>query len=421
MHTRLSQRIAWPLGLALLSCGFVYSTVLAQAIPKTDQTYALVIGINNYRPYPETPSLPPLTYAESDARKMAQALRDPGKGHVSKVRLLLDSEASKTAIEAELRDLSKKLGVSDTLIVYYSGHGMPNSLGQASLMPSDAKTNDEETWFPLESLQALVRQYSQGKGRLILIVDACFSGQTQPGSRSFAMPGRKGVPHPQTPNPTGADVVLASSSDTQPSWEDAELGGGVFTSYLLEAISGKADANGDGYVTIGEAYLYASFKVEAFSLRKGNQQTPRLYGPEDFTLALNPTSVAKSRLAGLKLNGLISGDQFDALATWIDGEKQPEDLRLYLDGTLNNPQFVNLVRSGAIPGVPGFKPNDVRMLKVGALRKAGKIRLDQFWVLSQMIQTGKAPPDLSDYLAGRLREANFLQRLRAGAIKGVPR
>ncbi|MCX7782981.1 MAG: caspase family protein [Meiothermus sp.] len=393
---------------------------LAQPMPKPE-TYALVIGINNYRPYPETPSLPPLSYAESDARKMAQALRDPHKGQLSKVRLLLDTEASKTAIEAELRDLAKRMGVSDTLIVYYSGHGMPSRSGQATLMPSDAKINDEETWLPLEGLQDLARKASQGKGRLILIVDACFSGQSLPGSRSFTMPGRKDLPKPQKPDLSGANVLLASSADTQPSWEDAELGGGIFTAYLLEAISGKADENGDGYVTIGEAYRYAAAQVEGFSQRKGTPQTPKLYGPDDYTLALNPIAVAKSRLASLKLAGYINGEQFDALADWIEGRRQPDDLKLYLAGTLTGGQFVSLVRAGAIPGVPAQTPSDVRLQKMGLLRRDGKIRLDQFWVLSQMIQSGKATPDVSDFLAGRLSEVKFLQRLRAGAIQGVPR
>lgn len=413
MRRRWVRPIAWLVGLGV-GCSFG----LCQPKP---ETYALVIGINNYRPYPETPSLPPLSYAESDARKMAQTLRDPNKGQLSKVRVLLDTEASKTAIEAELRDLARRMRVSDTLIVYYSGHGMPSRLGQATLMPSDAKINDEETWLPLEGLQEQVRKASQGRGRLILILDACFSGQSQAGSRSFTMPGRKDFPKPQKPDLSGANVLLASSADSEPSWEDPELGGGIFTAYLLEAISGKADENGDGYVTIGEAYRYAAVRVEAFSSRRGTPQTPKLYGPDDYTLALNPVAVALSRLANLKLSGHISGEQFDALAALIQGRRQPDDLKLYLAGTLTGGQFVSLVRAGAIPEVPAQTPSDARLQKMGRLRREGKIRLDQFWVLSQMIQTGKAAPDVSDYLAGRLSEVKFLQRLRSGAVRGVPR
>lgn len=408
--------LPWLVSGALL-CG----QALGQDLGKAPQTYALVIGINNYRPYPETPGLPPLNFAESDARRMAQALKDPAKGRVGKVRLLLDTDASKTAIEAELRDLSRRLTPSDTLIVYYSGHGMPNSQGQPSMMPSDAKANDEDTWLPLAEVQRLVKGRSAGRGRLILIVDACFSGRSQPGSRSFALPGRRDVPKPQTPDTSGQDAILASSSDTQPSWEDSDLGGGVFTTYLLEAIAGKGDANGDGLVTMGEAYAYAAGRVEAFTAARGNTQTPRLYGPQDYALALNPIAVGKSRVAALKVGGLISGEQFDALANWMDNAKQPEDMRFYLAGYLTNTQFAYLVGTGAIPGVAANLKADWRLRRMGSLRQAGKIRLEQFWSLSSMIQSGKAVPDLSEYLRGKLKEARFLQRLGAGAVKGVPR
>jgi len=64
---------------------------------------------------------------------------------------------------------------------------------------------------------------------------------------------------------------------------------------------------------------------------------------------------------------------------------------------------------------------DARLQKIGKLRREGKIRLEQLWVLFRMIQTGKAAPDLSEYLAGRLPKVRFLQRLRARAIQGVPR
>lgn len=405
----------------LVSGAVLGGLVQAQDPLKASQTYALVIGINNYRPYPETPGLPPLSFAESDARKMAQALRDPNKGRVSKVRLLLDTDASKTAIEAELREFSRRLAPGETLIVYYSGHGMPNRAGQPSMMPSDAKINDEETWLPLTELQALVKSESEGRGRLLLIVDACFSGRSQPGSRSFALPGRKDAPRPQTLIPLGGDIILASSSDTQPSWEDADLGGGVFTTYLLEAMSGKGDANGDGLVTVGEAHAYAAAKVEEFAAARGNTQTPKLYGPEGYALALNPVAVGKRRLAALKLGGYLSGEQFDALAAWVERARQPEDLRFYLGGYLTNTQFIFLADAGAIPGVPADPKTDWRLRQVGALRQAGKIRLEQFWSLATMIQSGKAAPDLSEYLAGKLKETRFLQRLQAGAIQGVPR
>lgn len=415
-----TRAATWAFSLALL--GGLGGAQAPLALPaRGGQVYALLVGINNYRPYPETPQLPPLSFAESDARKLAAVFRDSSKGNSAKVRLLLDDAATKTAIEAELRELAKRLGKHDTLVFCFSGHGFPDSTGQATLIPSDGKATDEETWLSLDNVQALVEKYSSNQGKLILILDACFSGQSAAGSRSFSLPGRKAPSQTRAPAPNGENVILASSANTQPSWEDAELGGGVFTTYLLEAISGKGDANGDGYLTLAEAYEYATSRVEIYARQRGKTQTPQLYGTGDFVLSLNPTVAAKGRLAQLKLLNKITGDQFDTLAAWVDADQPPEDLRAYLGGDLSDAQFLGLVRAGAIPNVPPEAGHDPRVLKVGALRRGGKIRLEQFWVLVEMIRVGKAPSDLSDYLSGKLRETAFLNRLRAGAIAGVPR
>lgn len=394
---------------------FLLLSALAWASPAPGRVYALVVGINNYRSYPEVPPLPGLSYAESDARKFARAL-----GGVARLRLLLDDEATKNALEAELRDLARRLGPADVLVVYYAGHGLPNSEGQASLIPSDARTTDEETWLPLERVQAIVRQYSANQGRLMLILDACFSGQSQAGSRSFTPPGDYQLA--QAPQVEEQNVLLASSSETQPSWEDDELGGGVFTAFLLEAMSGKGDANNDGYVTLQEAFVYLAGRVEGYSRQKGKSQTPRLYGPgHAFRLVQNPVVVTRNRLGNLLRLGQIHGDAFDALMGWLEAPKLPEDFRLYLEGALGEPGFVLLARSGAIPKVPANPQQDKRLVRIGGLRLKALIRRDQFWPLAQMISAGRAPKDVSDYLAGRLSEKRFVQRVWAGAIMGVPR
>ncbi|MFZ5991404.1 MAG: caspase family protein [Deinococcota bacterium] len=412
MHRAIRR---WVTGV--LSLGLVQG--LAFADMGQPRTYALVIGINHYRSYPETPALPPLSYAEGDARKMAQALLDPKQGRVDRLRLLLEGEASKTAIEAELRDMARRVGVNDRLIFYYSGHGRPNRKGQASVMPYDAKLTDDETWLTLERIQALIQQALGGRGRYAMIVDACYSGQSLPGTRSFEVPGAKALPRVELPRPRWVGALLAASANTQLSWEDAELGGGVFTAYLLEAISGQADANGDGYVTLSEAYPYVARRVEAFTARKHLPQNPKRFGSADFALATNPATAARSRLAQLKLGGYISGEQFDALSQWVGQPGLPQDLGLYLQDHLTDGQMVELVAMGAIPNVPPSSPADPRLLKVAGLRKVGRITLSQLWILSGMIKVGKAPWLLRQFLAGRVREERFLQGLAAGQVGGV--
>lgn len=90
----------------------------------------------------------------------------------------------------------------------------------------------------------------------MLILDACCSGQLQVGSRSFTPLGECHLA--QAPQVEEQNVLLRDPADD-------ELGGRVFTAFLLEAMSGKGDANNEGYVTLQEAFVYLAGRVEDYS------------------------------------------------------------------------------------------------------------------------------------------------------------
>ena len=58
-------------------------------------------------------------------------------------------------------------------------------------------------------------------------------------------------------------VVIAASRASEVSAERPDMQHGVFTYYLLEALRGKADLDGDNMITIDELYNYVSQKVPA--------------------------------------------------------------------------------------------------------------------------------------------------------------
>lgn len=386
------------------------------------RTLALVVGVNQYRTYPETSPLPPLSYAESDAQKFAEALQqDAQHWRLARLRLLLGDLTTKTALEAELRDLARWVGPEDTLVFYYSGHGRPNRLGQASVMPYDAKLTDDETWLPLGRIQQVIEGALAGRGRYLMLVDACYSGQSLPGTRSFEVPGAKALPRVEIPRPRGVGALLAASSATQLSWEDAEKGGGVFTAYLLEALGGQADQDGDGIIKTSEVYAYVAGRVAAYTRQKHQTQNPQLFARADFALTLDPLTAARSRLARLKLGGHIGGEQFDALSLLLEQPRPPEDLRLYLQDRLSDGQFVDLVQMGAVAGVPASPASDRRLLEVGRLHRQGRLRHDQLWALRTMVLRGRASWWVSQFLSGKVGAAAFLDALGAGRVAGVPR
>jgi uncharacterized caspase-like protein len=56
-------------------------------------------------------------------------------------------------------------------------------------------------------------------------------------------------------------ITFAAAEGTQPSKEFEEAKHGYFTYYALLGLKGKADANGDGWITTTELYQFVKAKI----------------------------------------------------------------------------------------------------------------------------------------------------------------
>ena len=113
--------------------------------------------------------------------------------------------------------------------------------------------------------------------------------------------------------------MLTSCGDGEISWEDPAFGHGVFMHFMLEALSGKADSNGDGSITLDEVCRYASAETKAFVKNTYNSlQLPKLHAKElsydslDFVLACPAGNKAHPKLItnsiGMKLALIPAGE-----------------------------------------------------------------------------------------------------------------
>jgi hypothetical protein len=73
--------------------------------------------------------------------------------------------------------------------------------------------------------------------------------------------------------------MLAARSD-ESSQEYPPAQHGLFTHALLDGLRGAADADGDGVVTLAEAFGFAGPQVERLRDRGLGPQTPQLVAPE---------------------------------------------------------------------------------------------------------------------------------------------
>lgn len=264
------------------------TTLEALAEVRPPRRVALVMGTDAYG----DPAFPPLKHARHDAEALAEQLRSAQGGGFDQVVLLLDPTRAEAV--AGLQEVARGLRRDDTVLVYLSGHGTRRPGVDASapwrryLLPTDAAARDlATTALEVEALQEWLGTLPAA--RRALVVDACFDGDG------------KGVAAPEAPPPDApptraavGEAHLFATSAGRPSREDDHLGHGVYTWFLLDAMSwsfDEADVDDDGVLTAWEAHDHARGRTVEHT---GGAQVPEaaihVVGEADVVLAGSPSA-----------------------------------------------------------------------------------------------------------------------------------
>ncbi len=203
----------------------------------------------------------PLFFAEKDAQGFRRTLVELGDFGGDRVALLTGTGARQfrealAAAEAGMA-LARGAGEKALLVVYYSGHAGAEGLEMGS---------DVLGWQELRALVA--RSSAEAK---VVIVDACESGgltqvkgATAAPALDFALPPEDSVQ---------GTAYLASTAVGEAAQESAALGGSFFTHHLEVALRGAGDADGDGLVTLAEAFRYTA--AQTVSTTAGTRSGPQ--------------------------------------------------------------------------------------------------------------------------------------------------
>ena len=229
----------------------------AESLKRKGTAYIIAVGVNEYA----NPQYN-LKYATADARSFGDEMRrkQTQVGGFERVEVieLLDANATKENILSVLKRLAgepgpptlkagpvdglKRVEPEDTVIIYYAGHGtaqaqrfylIPHDLGytgeRTKLTPEGLKTmlahsiSDVELEAAVEGLDA---------GHLLLIIDACNSGQALEAEEKRRGPmNSKGLA--QLAYEKGMYILTAAQS-FQAALEAAQLGHGYLTYALVE-------------------------------------------------------------------------------------------------------------------------------------------------------------------------------------------
>ncbi|MBK7863953.1 MAG: caspase family protein [Archangiaceae bacterium] len=184
----------------------------------------------------------PLRFAESDARRMRDALVEVGALNPGDVRLVLgqDPRAVLDALEASQRRAAELTARGERVLFffYFSGHG-----DDGGLHLSGQRLELERVRTELARVPAAVR---------LSLLDACRTGGRDKGAHrapEFALA--------LAPSGLEGTVELRAASAGEAAQESEELMGALFTHALLSGLRGAADVDGDGRVTLFELYAYA--------------------------------------------------------------------------------------------------------------------------------------------------------------------
>jgi len=181
-----------------------------------------------------------LRFAETDASRVAQALRSGG--FAAEDVFTLDG-ASVTDVRRALASIHEAHALA---FVYFSGHGDAESLHLAG------------TRLPLDELRTLVAAIPAAAH--VLVVDACRSGaitRVKGGRRAPAFAISVTAPVAE------GTAILTSSAAGEDAQESDSLGASFFTHHFVSALLGAADLDRDGQVTVDEAFAYAADRTVA--------------------------------------------------------------------------------------------------------------------------------------------------------------
>jgi hypothetical protein len=247
-------------------------------VPPGPQLHVLAVGVNEYAQHEHLR----LDFAAADARDLANALlAQEVTGLYAKVNLecLVDAQATQRGFFAALRRLLSRMqpGQRDVAVIHFSGHGAQVD-AEYYLLPNDVEADDliglATTSIHLRQLTSLLRSLGE-RGKVLVLLDACHSGGVVESARDGLPPDVEALRDELAAAGPGV-IVLTSSTGQEVSMEHPDWQNGAFTEAVLEALAGRGDREGDGWLSVSELESYVVRRVRELT---DNRQNPRITVP----------------------------------------------------------------------------------------------------------------------------------------------
>lgn len=145
----------------------------SDAIPMDQSKWLFVIGIEKYA---ETD---PVIYSSNSANLFVEVIQKRLGVPQRNTRVLIDERATGSRIDYMLKDMLRRVKKGDTIIFYYSGHGIPivSQNNEPYMLAQDmnpAYLSDDR--FKLKNIYKVLSNSQADK--IFVFIDSCFSGAT---------------------------------------------------------------------------------------------------------------------------------------------------------------------------------------------------------------------------------------------------
>jgi len=201
------------------------------------------------------------------------------------VKLLTDARATKDNVMDGLEWLERQVTAKDVAVLFLAGHGINDSGGRYCFLPADADPGRIKRTMVADS--ELRDTLASLPGKVLLFLDTCHGGSLLNGA------GQRGSSDPngfinELASAENGVVVFSASTGRQVSQESREWNNGAFTKALVEGLSGRADLQRTGRVTVNMLDLYISERVKALTHGTQAPTTAKPGTVPDFPVAITP-------------------------------------------------------------------------------------------------------------------------------------
>ncbi|MGD9696179.1 MAG: DEAD/DEAH box helicase [Thermoleophilia bacterium] len=236
----------------------------------TGRFRGLFVGIDRY----QSSAISWLSCAERDATALHALFEDNfGPGGT----LLRGDEVTRERISGALEGLAF-CAPEDFVVLAFSGHG--SEMHQLVTFDADLADLPGST-IPLEALTELFAKIPAR--RLVCILDCCFSGGM--GAKVLRVDAKPkvlasaGVLLDQLAGE--GRVIITASGASEPAWESGQVGHGLLTHHLIEALTGAEEVIADGRIPVLELLGHVTRSVIDAARGLGEAQNPTVRGTID--------------------------------------------------------------------------------------------------------------------------------------------